>query len=123
VRGGLDLRRCRGNGPRSDDFVPVTSRANHCASAFAGFTQDRRRTSTRRALANILWRSIPYLDDLSHVVARPSVPSFASGILLPELVGIMARNVHVFPNPNGKLHTFSRTIDLSVLALQDFAFY
>jgi hypothetical protein len=121
--GGRDLRRCRGNDPRSDDFVSTTRRANQCASALADFAQDRRLTSTRRTLANILGRSVPYFDDLPHVVARPSVPSFASSILLPEFLGIMARNVHVFPSPHGKLHTFSKTIDLSVFAPRSFAYY
>ena len=121
--GGRDLRRCRGNDPCSDDFVSTTRRANQCASALADFAQDRRLTSTRRTLTNILGRSVPYFDDLPHVVARPSVPSFASSILLPEFLGIMARNVHVFPSPHGKLHTFTRTIDLSVFAPRSFAYY
>jgi hypothetical protein len=117
LTGGRDLRRCRGNDPRCDDFVSTTRRANNCASALADFAQDRRLTSTRRAPANILGRSIPYLDDL---VARPSMPSFASSILLQEFFGIMARNVHVFPNPERKLHTSSRTIDLSVFAIRKY---
>jgi hypothetical protein len=74
-----------------------------------------------RALANILRRSISDFDDLAHVVAGPRVPSFASGMLLPELLGIVAQNVHVFPSPHGKLHTFSGTIDLSTFAFGSFA--
>jgi hypothetical protein len=122
LQGGLDLRRCSGNRPRSDDLAPTTRRAHHCACAFADFTRDRGLTSTRRTLANIRGRSIPYLDDLPHVGARPSVPSFGSRMLLPEFLRIMAGNGHVFPNPHGKLHTFPRTIDLSVFAPRSFAY-
>jgi hypothetical protein len=122
LSGRCDLRRCRGNAPRADDLVPTTRRANHCASAVAIFAKDRRLTSTRRALAHILRHSIAYLNDLTDVSARPGVPAFAASVLLPEFLRVMARNLHVFPSPHGKLHTFSRTIDFSVLAPRSLAY-